>query len=127
MAEIIKGKVQHRYDTAANYITKDPVLLSGEIGIESDTNKFKLGDGATIWTSLDYAGGNTTVDTATNLTSNNPILQVGEIGIESDTNKFKFGDGVSTWTSLDYAGGSDEVIIPTAEPTTLVNGSIWLT
>ena len=48
-------KVQLRRDTASNWTTKNPVLLSGEMGIESDTNKFKFGDGNKTWTQLDYA------------------------------------------------------------------------
>lgn len=32
----------------------DVVLLKGEIGIETDTGLFKIGDGATAWTSLPW-------------------------------------------------------------------------
>ena len=31
------------------------VLAAGEVGIETDTNTFKFGDGATAWRVLDYA------------------------------------------------------------------------
>ena len=48
-------KVQLRRDTASNWTTKNPTLLSGEMGIETDTNKFKFGDGNKTWTQLDYA------------------------------------------------------------------------
>lgn len=43
-----------RYNTAAVWSQYNPILLDGEIGIESDTNKAKLGDGHTRWNSLDY-------------------------------------------------------------------------
>ena len=43
-----------RYNTAAVWTSNNPVLLSGELGIESDTGKVKLGDGTTAWRSLDY-------------------------------------------------------------------------
>jgi hypothetical protein len=33
-------------------------LGAGEIGIESDTGKFKYGDGKHVWTELEYAFGN---------------------------------------------------------------------
>ena len=46
--------MQQRRDTAANWTSANPTLLAGEIGIESDTNKIKLGDGSTAWTSLAY-------------------------------------------------------------------------
>lgn len=48
---------QTKRDTAANWTSNDPVLLNGEIGFETDTNKIKIGDGSTAWTSLAYFGG----------------------------------------------------------------------
>jgi len=48
-------KIQVRRDTAADWTSTNPTLAAGEIGFESDTNKFKIGDGATAWTSLNYA------------------------------------------------------------------------
>ena len=48
-------KIQVRRDTAADWTSNNPTLAAGEIGFESDTNKFKIGDGATAWTSLNYA------------------------------------------------------------------------
>jgi hypothetical protein len=49
--------MKQRYDTAANWTAANPTLLAGEIGIESDTKKWKLGDGSTAWTSLGYIPG----------------------------------------------------------------------
>jgi len=46
--------MQQRRDTAANWTSANPTLLAGEIGIESDTSKIKLGTGSTSWTSLSY-------------------------------------------------------------------------
>jgi hypothetical protein len=48
---------QFRGDTAANWTSVNPVLLAKELGLETDTNKFKFGDGVTAWTGLPYAGG----------------------------------------------------------------------
>jgi hypothetical protein len=48
-------KIQFRRDTAAQWTTHNPTLLNGEIGIESDTHRFKLGDGTTAWSSLLYS------------------------------------------------------------------------
>jgi len=45
---------KQRRDTAANWTGANPTLLAGEIGIESDTNKIKIGTGSTAWTSLSY-------------------------------------------------------------------------
>jgi hypothetical protein len=48
---------KQRRDTAANWISVNPTLLAGEIGIESNTNKWKVGDGTTAWASLGYIPG----------------------------------------------------------------------
>jgi hypothetical protein len=48
-------QIQVRRDTAANWTTANPTLESGEIGYETDTGKFKIGDGSTAWVSItDY-------------------------------------------------------------------------
>jgi hypothetical protein len=49
--------IQVRRDTAANWTSTNPTLAAGEIGFETDTNKFKFGTGSTAWNSLPYAGG----------------------------------------------------------------------
>lgn len=41
--------------TAAQFTSDNPTLAAGWLGIETDTGKFKIGDGATAWTSLSYA------------------------------------------------------------------------
>ena len=47
-------KIQLRHDTSTNWTTYNPVLLEGEVGVETDTNKMKIGDGSTAWNSLPY-------------------------------------------------------------------------
>ena len=46
-----------RSGTAASATSNNPVLLAGEIGFETDTYKYKIGDGTTAWNSLAYSGG----------------------------------------------------------------------
>lgn len=48
-------RIQNKYDTSSEWLLNNPVLLIGEIGFESDTGKFKLGDGITNWENLPYA------------------------------------------------------------------------
>jgi hypothetical protein len=48
-------QIQFRRDTAANWTSVNPVLAIGEIGLETDTAKWKLGDGSSAWNSLTYA------------------------------------------------------------------------
>ena len=51
-------RMQQRRGTAAQWISTNsgngPILNAGEIGWESDTNKFKIGDGTNTWLVLDY-------------------------------------------------------------------------
>lgn len=56
MAEItIKSIIIPRHDSAAKWVEANPVLKSGEIGIEIDTNLMKIGDGISDWNTLQYA------------------------------------------------------------------------
>lgn len=48
-------QIQLRRDTASNWTSSNPTLAAGEIGIETDTLKYKLGNGSTAWASLSYA------------------------------------------------------------------------
>jgi hypothetical protein len=51
-------RMQQRRGTASQWISSNdgngPILNAGEIGWESDTNKFKIGDGVSNWANLDY-------------------------------------------------------------------------
>ena len=46
--------MQQRRGTASQWTNANPVLAAGEIGVETDTNQFKLGDGTTEWSDLSY-------------------------------------------------------------------------
>ncbi len=46
---------QSKRDTAANWTSNNPILLSGEWGYETDTGKIKIGDGSTAWNSISYS------------------------------------------------------------------------
>ena len=52
----ILGQFQFRRDTSSNWSSVNPILLSGELGIETNTNQFKIGDGTNAWNSLPYGG-----------------------------------------------------------------------
>jgi hypothetical protein len=58
-------RMQQRRGTASQWTSANPVLNAGEMGWESDTNKFKIGDGTNHWNDLDYfADINSTVNPA---------------------------------------------------------------
>ena len=47
-------RMQQRRGTASQWTSANPVLNAAEMGWESDTNKFKIGDGVNHWADLDY-------------------------------------------------------------------------
>ena len=106
MTVTLNALQKQRRDTASNWTSNNTVLLAGELGYESDTKKFKIGDGTTAWQSLDYlpipdtnrlltgnltVGGNftvngttTTIDTTT-LTVEDKNIEIGKVSTPSDT------------------------------------------
>lgn len=51
---VLESRIQLRNDTAANWRAANPILLKGEVGIEIDTRKIKVGDGISTWATLKY-------------------------------------------------------------------------
>lgn len=107
-------QIQLRRDTAANWTTANPTLAAGELGLETDTAKYKIGNGSTAWTSLSYsslpsnaidtntinAKGDMLVGTADNTVG---LLSVGTAGyvlmVDSST-----ATGVK-WAAIPPSGG----------------------
>jgi hypothetical protein len=57
-------QIQLRRGLAADWTSTNPTLAEGELGLEKDTAKLKVGNGSTAWTSLSYlstGGGSGTV------------------------------------------------------------------
>ena len=52
-------QIQFRRGTTAEWTAANPLLAQGEMGLEWDTNKFKIGTGSTYWNSLGYSSGQT--------------------------------------------------------------------
>ena len=51
-------KIQMRRDTAAAWTAANPTLAAGEMGLETDTTFYKIGNGSTAWNSLGYGAYN---------------------------------------------------------------------
>lgn len=49
---IFQGRFKLAQKTAANWASDNTVLLLGEIGYETDTGFYKIGDGSTAWNSI---------------------------------------------------------------------------
>jgi len=106
--------IQIRRDTASNWTSTNPTLASGELGFETDTEKLKLGDGSTAWTSLSYytlatlgyaplAGA-----TFTGVLNATGGLQLSGTSITADATELNVLDGIPaglTTTELGYVDG----------------------
>lgn len=62
------ARIQLRRDSSGNWTLNDPILALGEIGYETDTEKFKVGDGVTNWSNLNYELGQWKSDSSGNIT-----------------------------------------------------------
>lgn len=67
-------QIQFRRGTAASWTSANPVLAEGELGLETDSGFFKVGNGVTAWNSLNYGGltGQDTITVATMPTQADP-------------------------------------------------------
>jgi len=57
-------RMQQRRGTSTQWTSANPVLNIGEIGFETDTNQFKIGDGANHWNDLSYFVDETALSTS---------------------------------------------------------------
>jgi len=91
-------KIQLRHDTAANWTSVNPVLLEGEVGIETDTKKQKIGDGSTSWNSLAYQIQDfiSNIPVGLNLSIDSGILSAQAGHITSQTDILKTSSVIST-------------------------------
>ena len=86
-------RIQVRRGTASQWTSANPTLAAGELGVESDTNLFKFGNGSTAWTALAYA--------------NNSDVAIGEISQDAINTALTMGAGLTKT----YNDGSNTITI----------------
>ena len=86
----VNTKIQVRRGLASLWTSTNPTLSAGEIGYETDTGLFKIGDGTTTWTSLSYnstvraltAGSGISISNANGnhtISLSDPTINIGDI------------------------------------------------
>ena len=60
-------QIQLRRGAAAQWTSVNPTLAEGEVGLETDTGRFKFGDGSTAWNALGYTSDLSDIDTLVKL------------------------------------------------------------
>ena len=93
-----------RNDTASNWTAQNPVLSKGEMGIESDTRKFKFGDGVNTWSALKYASATPAVVAETDPTITDKGYDIGITWVNTANGKIftltAKTDTNATWTEM---------------------------
>lgn len=80
-------KIQIRNDTKNNWTTQNSVLLKGEMGVETDTRKFKFGDGVSDWKTLEYASATGAIIMNKAPTPTDSGYDVGAMWVDTAANK----------------------------------------
>lgn len=109
MKNPLNVRIISRNDISSNWEDINPILLKGEIGIEIDTNKIKIGDGVKTWTQLDYVNNSASLIVVENFSD------LPEEGVDDKLYKVSSSQLLYIWNSLTntYAplgqsGGPDE-------------------
>lgn len=120
-------KIQFRRDTATNWTTNNPTLSEGEMGLETDTGKFKVGNGTDVWTALVHSSGAQGIQ---GIQGEQGIQ--GVQGIQGDTglqgiqgiNGEVTLDGVQTLTNKTLTGYTETVYNLSGTDIAVANGTI---
>ncbi|GHU70090.1 hypothetical protein FACS1894184_15060 [Clostridia bacterium] len=78
-SRIFEGPISLHHGTAAAFLANNPVLVRGEMGVELDTYRYKIGDGETPWNDLPYASGSQFLVNAGAPTTENANYGLGSI------------------------------------------------
>lgn len=81
----LNTRVICKVDTAAKWAVSTLVLLKGEIGIEADTRKFKIGDGVKTFSQLEYAAQLPTKTSDQNPTTADTGYEIGSFWLNTTT------------------------------------------
>lgn len=135
MAEdrILNARLRLKYDTAANWASKNPVLLAGEAGIESDTLLAKVGNGTHTWQQLEYLNADyakrlkSAFHVAANNQDDSDTLVISFDGTTSLMLGFDSDYFAGTWTTDDITGELDKSLLGIRLKKTLtdkINGAL---
>lgn len=115
-------RIQVRRGTAAQWTSVDPVLEAGEMGLETDTNYIKFGNGTDVWSDLGYANDPGFLDLTNSLVNYVEVADIGAVsgvaGLDSSKNLIVPGASIIVEGTTDNAFETTLTITdPTADRT----------
>jgi hypothetical protein len=115
MSITLSALQRQRRDTAANWTAENPTLLAGEIGLESDTGYWKVGDGATAWNALAYVPG---------LGAEIPVSRLADGSARQLLQTDAAGTGVEWASNIDVPGTLDVTGAATFDNNVTIQGDL---
>ena len=119
--------IQIKRGTSAEWTTANPILALAELGLETDTNKMKAGDGASAWSQLPYlagdGGGSGGAVTSVNGKTGAVTLDKADIELDNVNNTSDAAKPISnaTQVALNTKASADDVNALTGRVTTNEN------
>ena len=116
-------RIQLRNDTAENWTTANPVLLKGEMGVEIDTGKTKIGNGTDDWKTLKYSG--VDEDTIKGIIDNNRSAFTEVVPNEGETDAQALARAITAPKKGDMAVVVREIVPTKRSYTAYVYDTAW--
>ena len=105
--------IQIKRGTAAEWLAANPVLALGELGLETDTNKLKAGNGTSSWYELQYiagsGGGGGGAVTSVNSKTGDVVLVKSDLGLGNVDNTTDAAKPISAATQIALDAKADDV------------------
>lgn len=100
------SNIQLRRGTSSIWASKNPILLDGEIGIETNTNKIKIGNGLSLWNDLAYFSKDAASTTSAGIIE---LATDAEVQTGTDTTRAVTPAGLSSRTATETRSGVVEL------------------
>ena len=113
-------RIQLRRDTLTNWSTNNPILAEGEMGLEKDTGRWKVGNGLDVWNNLPYSNSIFSGPSVITDNSGNNALRITQIGTG---NAFIVEDSTNPDNTPFVINNIGNVGIGTASPSALLDVS----
>ena len=99
-------RMQQRRGAASQWTSANTILAAGEIGFETDTFKFKIGNGTTAWNSLAYFVNVNDIDNA--VIENISLNDLSNVTATAPSNgqALIFNSGTSSWAPGSVSSGT---------------------